>query len=147
MPRRLKVQTNEMGLVELYLIYDEGGIWETEWRALQGEKLLADQLPSVTKEQMDQALVGWTKPLVSALGPAPKGLLVALPPVTRQCSMKGDCPFYRAPDCVSTSAKMPWCFVPAGVEGPEVKTLAAECIRLWREGVYIVVVREPAHAQ
>jgi hypothetical protein len=38
---------------------------------------------------------------------------------------------------------MPWCFVPAGLEEGPASDLGAETLRLWREGVYIIVVDEP----
>jgi hypothetical protein len=142
----VKVQTREMGLIELFLIYDEGGVWEEEWRSLQKEHGIVDQLPSVSKEQVENAFMGWTKPLVNALGPSPSGLLLTLPKETRVCALRQKCIYYRPTDCYSTSKKLPWCFEPEGVSS-EARQLAAECVRLWREGVYIVVVREPVHAQ
>jgi len=145
-PRRVKVQTKEMGLVDLYLIYETGGLWETEWQPLQGAKGFADQFATLDKEQMEQAYFGWTRPLVAALGPSGEGMLLTVPTATRQCQARSSCPFYRPLDCSSTSKKMPWCYVPEGFTDTE-RSLAAECIRLWREGVYIIVVREPTDAR
>lgn len=148
MSRRLKVQTKEMGFVEMYLIYDEGGVWEGHWRPLQGMASVAGLFGSVSKEEMEQALIGWSKPLVDAMGVPPKGALVKLPLASRQCYSRRPCPFYRPRDCGHQQLKMPWCFTPDGFEGEEVRTLTAEAIGLWREGVYIVVVREQEpHAQ
>jgi hypothetical protein len=136
-----------MGFLELYLIYSESGVWEEEWRTLQAFPDLVEQLPSVSREEMEQALVGWTRPLVNALGPLPQGLLLKLPTSTRLCWARSTCPFYRARDCVSTSKKTPWCFAPDGIEDESIRRLMAEVIRLWREGVYTVVVREAPNAQ
>ena len=33
--RRLRVRTNEMGFLELYLIYERAGAYEEYWRPLQ----------------------------------------------------------------------------------------------------------------
>lgn len=139
MPRRLTLQTREMGPVELYLIYNEGGTWESQWRAFQG----VWDLPEVSKEMMDQALCGWTRPLVDALGPPPKGKLLKLPVETRTCASAATCPMHIEKDCGHLLTKMPWCFVPKGTPASE---LAAEVIKLWREKVYVVVVNEPSHA-
>lgn len=139
MPRRLKVPTNEMGDLELYLIYEESGIWELEWRPLQGERSL--DLPVVSKEHMDQALTGWTRPLVETIGRPPKGMLIKLPIETRKCASRARCPFHRPSDCGHLLAKMPWCYEPEGVDAGA-RLLMTEVIKLWREGVYVVLVRE-----
>ena len=143
MSRRLKVQTNEMGMIELYLIYEQDGVWEESWRELQDAPVFAGSISSLSKDAMEAALIGWTKPLVDALGPAPKGQLMLLPEVTRQCSSRERCPFYEERKCGHLLKKMPWCYVPDGTEG-EVQRLLTEVISFWREGVYVMVVREPA---
>jgi len=129
-----------MGTLELYLIYDEGGIWELEWRELQGVPL---DLPEVSKEDMDHALHGWTRPLVDGLGPPPKGMLLKLPKTARLCAHEQTCPFYDKRRCGLFLSKLPWCFEAAGLEAPK---LVAEVIKLWRQEVYVVVVREPSNA-
>lgn len=138
MPRRLKILAPEMGgTLELYLIYSYGGVWEEEWRLLQ--KVVQLDLPAVSKEVMDQALVGWTRPLVNALGPEPKGKLRLLPRVTRECANRDTCPLFDRAQCGSLLKRMPWCFEPDGLEE---KALAAEVIKMWRDEVYVVVVQE-----
>jgi hypothetical protein len=126
-----------MGSIELYFIYDEGGTWEKVWGPLQGVM----DLPSVTKEVMDHALHGWTRPLVDGLGPPPKGMLRKLPEVSKRCEHeKKPCPFYEPRRCTVFSSKMPWCFEPAEIFPGN---LAAEVVKLWRQEVYVVVVQEP----
>jgi hypothetical protein len=142
-PRRVKVLTREMGAVELYLIYSQEGVWEEEWRPLQASVGLLDGIGSLPKDEMEQAYIGWTKPLVEALGPPPKGKLIKLPAITRACMSRQRCPFYRPRDCGHLLKKMPWCFEPDGVEDPAVRQLLMEVIKLWREGVYVLVVLEP----
>lgn len=126
-----------MGPIELYLIYDEGGIWEDQWHPLQSAMM---DLPSVTKEVMDHALHGWTRPLVDKLGPPPKGMLHKLPDAAKKCAYEKErCPFFDRKRCGVLSTKMPWCFEPAGlIPG----NLSAEIIKLWRAQVYVVVVLE-----
>lgn len=128
-----------MGPLELYLIYDEGGIWEAEWRELQGVM----ELPAVTKEVMDHALHGWTRPLVDGLGPPPEGMLRLLPKAARHCEHERTCPFFDRRRCGLLLSKMPWCFEPAGFGAPK---LVAEVVKFWRSEVYVLLVREPPHA-
>jgi len=133
-PRRLTIPSREMLRIELYLIYSYDGIWEEEWRLFQG----ALDLPEVDKEVMDQALTGWTKPLVDQLGPPPEGRLRKLP--SRECEHNKTCPFYKAAMCTVLAKDMPWCFEPQGV--PLAAGLSAKVIQFWREGVYVLVINE-----
>lgn len=136
MARRLKLRTNELGTQELFLIDEASGEWEPEWKALQDHPI-AKLFASVSKEDMDHALHGWTRPLVDKLGPAPALLLRKLP--SSKCAHRNHCTLFRASICTPTHPKVPWCFQPEGTEG-QTGLLASEAIRLWREGVYIVVV-------
>lgn len=122
-------------MIQLYLIYQYGDEWEGEWSELQGVM----DLPSVTKEVMDQALTGWTKPLVDRLGPPPKGKLLQMPRTARHCAHEKTCSLFDRKHCSPLEKKMPWCFEP---EGLEPKVLAAEIVKLWRSEVYVVVVVE-----
>lgn len=140
MPRRLTLQTPEMGPLELYLIYNEDGIWEVQWREFQG----VWPLPEISKADMDHALHGWTRPLVDQLGPPPKGMLRKLPTEARRCSVETRCPFFNAKHCGLLLPKMPWCFIP---EGTAASHLATELINLWRSEVYVVVIKEPPLAR
>lgn len=135
MPRRLQIPSIEMGTLQLYLIYDYGGKWEGEWDPMRGVL----DLPTVSKEIMDHALHGWTKPLVDALGPPPQGKLRLLPSSARDCAHRTTCPSFDPNRCSPLRKKMPWCFEPDGLEA---KRLVTEVITLWRDGVYVVVVVE-----
>lgn len=135
MPRRLQIPSREMGTLQLYLIYSQAGLWEEQWAPLQ--RVL--DLPAVSKEVMDHALHGWTKPLVDALGPPPKGKLLLLPRSARDCAQRARCPSFDTKRCGLLLKKMPWCFEPDGLEE---KNLVSEVISLWREEVYVVVVLE-----
>lgn len=145
MSRRLRVVTREMGAVELLLIYQVGDEWELEWAPLQGSPVAA-LLSVVTDETMNHAIRGWTQPLVTALGLPPAGSLRKLPAEQQQCEHRGHCPFYQAAHCSPTGKKMPNCFQPANLTVDLARSLAYETIRLWREGVYVVVVKESADA-
>jgi hypothetical protein len=136
-PRRLRLPSVEMVSIDLYLIYEYSGVWEEEWRPIQGVL----DLPSVTKEDMDHALHGWTRPLVGQLGPPPDGRLLLLPRTARQCGNRNTCPMFDRKDCKLQAKKMPWCYEPDGFN-PAHRALVAEVIKLWREEVYVVVIRE-----
>lgn len=138
MPRRLKIVAPEMGGdLELYLIYSYNGVWESEWVDLQADPGV--DLPVVSKEVMDHALIGWTRPLVQALGPAPDGKLRLLPVAARRCANEATCSLFDNKRCGLLLSKMPWCYEPDGLKD---KRLAADVVKLWREQVYVVVVNE-----
>lgn len=146
MSRRLRLQTVEMGSVELMLIYQRGEEWETEWRPLQGTPL-ASMLPVLTDEVVNHGLQGWTRPLVDGLGLPPVGALRKIPPEHRQCVHRAQCPFYDRTQCLPVSKRLPDCYHPENLGDERVQTLAYEVIRLWREGVYTVVVKEALDAE
>jgi hypothetical protein len=132
-PRRLQIPSQEMGILQLYLIYSYGGVWEQEWLPMQGVL----DLPVVSKETMDHALRGWSRPLVDALGPPPKGKLLLLPRQARVCAVRERCPSHDPKRCGLLLKKMPWCFEP---EGLGASSLVTQVISHWREEVYVVVV-------
>ncbi len=140
MPRRLKIRTAEMHELELQLIYSYQGEWEEGWAVLRGS-FLAEFFTVTTKEVVDHALRGWTKPLVEALGIPPEGALRKLPSKSKVCASLRGCP-HSGPECHPLAKKMPWCFVPSGVLAPA-ELRAGEVVQLWREGVHIVVVEDP----
>lgn len=138
MPRRLKLATKEMGNLELLLIYPSPtGEWEGDWESLRGSSF-AKLLTFVCEEDVNHALYGWTLPLVKSLGLAPKLALHTLP---RVCGQKSGCLYHRPADCSPISKKRPWCFEPAGLEGTA-QRVGQEAVRLWGEGVYLVVVTQ-----
>jgi hypothetical protein len=131
-----------MGKVSLFLIYDYAGTWEEEWRAVQHHSI-GGLLTRVSHDTVEHAILGFSRPLVKALGLFPKGMLHKLPTT---CESAQTCPIFIAKNCLSTAKGMPWCFEPAGLD-LSVRQLGAELIRLWREEVYVVVVEEePVHA-
>ena len=137
MGRRLTLKTHEMGDVELYLIYQYGETWEDEWIPIQGDPLTT-LLTIITQENWDNALKGWTAPLTKSLGLPPEGALRKLP--TSLCYRRKLCPFYQKKICVPLHPKMPWCFEPESIAEVNARCLGSELIKLWREGVYILVV-------
>jgi hypothetical protein len=139
-PRQVKLKTHEMGDLELYLIYQYGELWEEEWRLLQGEAITS-LLTVVSKEMMDYALKGLTRPFIKSLGIPPEGALRKLP--NSICDKRIMCPFYRKKECIPLFKKMPMCFEPAGIKDLEARRLAGLLVRMWREGVYLVVVVHP----
>jgi hypothetical protein len=143
--RRLKLATREMGMIELLLIYQVGDVWEDAWKPLQGTPL-GDFLPVVSDEVMNHALHGWTRPLVDALGLPPVGLLRKMPEEHRACEHRERCIFFDSAQCVPAGKKLPDCFQPENLATDVARTLAYEVIRLWREGVYTVAVKEAPDA-
>jgi hypothetical protein len=139
--RRLTLQTREMGKLELFLILDYAGIWEEEWRPLQGAPV-ASLLAKVAHDTIEHAILGFSRPLVKALGLFPKGMLRKVP---QACENAKSCSLFIEKNCLSTAKGMPTCFEPAGFDSA-VRPLLAELVRLWREEVYVVVVEEPADA-
>jgi len=135
--RGLTLKTMELGDLDLYLIYQYGEVWEEEWRPLQREHITT-LLTVVSQDLMDHALRGWTSPLVKVLGIPPEGAIRKL--TNPLCYRLLVCPFYDKKSCAPTSPKMPWCFEPAFIEEAEPRQLAAELVRLWRQGVYVLVV-------
>jgi hypothetical protein len=135
-----------MGFLELYLIYETAGVYEEHWRPLQAVPEVSNLFAVVPNEQMEQALQGWSRPLVNALGPPPKGALLKLPRASRSCANQKGCTFYQPEACGSMLKDLPWCFDPAGFEDDTVRKRVSEIIFMWREGVYVVVVRESEHA-
>lgn len=139
MSRRLKLSTRELGDLELLLIYQYGTTWEKEWASLQGLPL-ASHFTIVSDETMNHALRGWTSPLVKALGLSPELTIRRLNPQESKCWKNVTCPFFNRKECLPSHPKMPWCFEPSSIEDLDARTLAAEAIKLWRQGVYILVV-------
>lgn len=138
MPRQLKLKTQEMGDLELYLIYQYGDVWEEEWRPLQGA-VITSLLTVIPLEMMDHALRGFTRPLIKSLGLPPEGALRKLP--NGLCDKRIMCPFYRKKECVPLFKKMPLCFEPAGIDDLEARRLAGSLVRMWREGVRPIVLK------
>lgn len=142
MPRRVKVPTGVMGDLELLLVSEREGVWEGEWDALR-ETPLAALVTRVSREDVEHALRGWVQPLVTALGLPPVGALRKLPMAAHYCHHQPrPCTLYIPADCYTGAKKLSNCFEPAGFD-ERTRLVAAEAIRAWREGVYVVLVREP----
>lgn len=141
MPRELKIATRELGELRLYLIYEKEGTWEADWVALQ-KTSAAPILTVVDKDLLDAALRGYTLPLIKLLGLNGELAIRKLPLIDQACHQRLTCKMYDWRQCVPTHSKMPWCFQPAGGEDDVVRERLAAVIQLWREGNYIIVVRE-----
>lgn len=139
MSRTVKVLTHEMGDLRLHLITSKAGVWEEEWRTLQGT-VFAESFTQLPHQVLDEGLKGWTKPLVDLLSVPPEGALKKIPPESRVCLKRFKCPFYEARQCFPEAKKMPWCFEPDGVLDAEVRQQATRAIEYWRDRVYLVVV-------
>lgn len=140
MSRRVTIPTQELGDLKTLLIYSEDGIWEAEWQCLQGTRV-GDQLTVVPLTIVDHALRGWTYPLVSALGVPPVGALKKLPLASKVCQLRKSCTFYDNLQCFPEAKKLPWCYEPDGFDSVLVSKTTARAIMEWREGVYLIVVK------
>jgi hypothetical protein len=136
MPRRVLVNIREMGQIELLLVRMEGGCWEPEWEALR-ETPIAGLLPVVTRQDIEHALKGYTRPLYRGLGLPPDGALRKLPKDAKECRERRSCRLWRPEECHPVAKAMPWCFQPDALP-----LKAAEVIQLWREKTYIVITLE-----
>jgi hypothetical protein len=142
MSRSIKLITREKG--ELHLLLLTG--WEGEWAILRGT-VYGDLLSVISRDVVDHALHGWSRPLVDALGIPPDGALRKVPVAARWCWLKHkrpphlrSCPL-QGPECHHVAKKMPWCFEPTEADD-SIRRMAAKAIEQWREGVYVVVVEE-----
>lgn len=129
-----------MGDVKVLLFREEGGTWEGDWELLR-ETSWADLFPVLPKEVVEQAMIGDTKPFVNQIGRPPEGSLRKIPQEGRQCAMRKTCRLYAKAECAPLAKRMPTCYSPDGLP-EEASQIAHEAIRLWREGVYVVAVRE-----
>lgn len=142
MSRLVKLPTREMGEVQLLLLSG----WEKNWTVLKGT-VFGDLLSVVSREAVDHALHGLSRPLVDVLGIPPEGALRKIPKGQGVCwhrvrrpGQRRACPIQGA-ECHLRAEKMPWCFEPT-VDDGEVRRVASKVIELWRQGVYVVVVEE-----
>jgi len=138
MSRRVKVTTQEKGVLEILIVWSDKGIWEAEWEPLR-ETPWADLMTIVKPEVMEHALKGWSKPLVTALGLPPEGALRKIPVVGRQCGLRKDCALHEAGKCQPTAKELPWCYEPDGLESGPLRAAVSRLIQTWHEGVYVVV--------
>ena len=116
---------------------EDGGPWGrlrflvgTDWEPL---------FPVVPKLVLDQALRGHATPLMKVLGPPPKALVKRLPVAELPCAQRKSC-VSHTPLCVP-GPKVPDCWETTTFAGEEAN-LVSYVVRLWRDGV-VIVVEEP----
>jgi hypothetical protein len=138
MSRRITVPAKPP--VSLLTLSERDGTWEEEWEPLRGHPI-ARLFSQVDRLVIDNAIRGHDAPLREALSIEPEGALRKLP--GRECGKRRKCPFYDKRKCLLLSSKMPWCFMPEGLDVPEeLEPLVTEVIAEWKQGVYVTVVRE-----
>lgn len=138
----MKLPSRELGEIQLLVIWEKDGVWEEEWEPLRGTQI-GSLFSRVSQETLDHALIGYTRPLATTLGLPPIGALVKLPLASRACTKRKTCVFYDPKLCFPTTKQtMPWCFEPGGISDEQQRQAAAKAIGLWREGVYLVLVKE-----
>lgn len=92
--------------------------------------------PRVPVGILDMALRGHATPLMKILGPPPRGFLKRLPVVEGLCAQRGTCISYT-PLCVP-GPKVPMCWEPSTFKGEEA-SMVSDVVRLWADGVVIIV--------
>lgn len=132
MPRELKLQTQEVGLLSVVAIREE----EPLWQQIAGTPLTA-HLSYVRQEDFDHALYGWVRPLVLSLGPPPRGALAKLAHTSKPvCALHKRCSTWRREVCHLKSKEIPACF-----ELADHPSSANEVIRWWQEGTYVLCLK------
>lgn len=139
MARLMKLPTLERGEIIVLAITERDGQWEPEWEPLR-ETVYGRQFTAVSRETLEHALRGFSRPLSDALGIPPVGALRKIPGPSRACYARRKCPFYEPHACHPQAAKMPWCFEPDDINDKKVRQSAAQAIEQWREGVYLLAV-------
>jgi hypothetical protein len=99
----------------------------TEWEPL---------FPRVHRDVLDQALRGHATPLMRVLGSPPKALVKRLPKADTLCAQRDRCINHK-PLCVP-GPKVPECWETSTFP-PEVASLVNYIIKLWKEGVVVIV--------
>jgi len=95
----------------------------------------ASLIPVVSGDVYSQAMHGYAKPLLEALGREPKFQLIKVP--YKVCSQQDDCVMFNVHRC-RPCPKMPECWQPE-VEKHLVRAVAVVMLA-WAEGRYVVVV-------
>ena len=138
MPRRLKVPTDEKGLLELQTFNEAAdGTWEGNWESLRGS-YLAQLISRVPRSAFNHVLNGFSAPFVAALGLPPEGALLKMP--SPFCEKQANCVYYEKRKCIISSKKLPYCYEPVRLIGALTTRMANEAVFLWKEGVYVVAV-------
>lgn len=140
MPRRLRVKTLEKGLLEVYVVTESPeGRWELGWENLR-TTFFGKLLPRVPRSAFNHVLNGFSQPFVDALGLPPAGALQKM--TNPGCAKQSGCSLYDKGRCYLRSAKLPWCYEPAGFDdlGAATRRIASELVFLWKEGVHVVAV-------
>lgn len=138
MSRRIVIPSDPP--IRLLTISESKGTWESEWEPLKGT-IFEGLFSHVDRRVIDEAIRGHVGPLVKSLGIPPEGALRKMP--SRECGKRKSCIFYDNRKCLLLSSKMPWCFVPEGLDvTEELEPLVMEVLAAWKEPRHIVVVRE-----
>ena len=140
MPRRLKAKTREKGYLEVYAVTEAAdGTWEGGWEQLR-ITLLGGLLSRVPRSAFNHLLNGYSGPFVASLGISPAGALLKLP--SARCDKQRECTLYDRRRCSVGSAKLPWCYEPAAIEGlpASAARLASDLVFLWKQEVYVIAV-------
>ena len=138
----MNLDSHEMGRITLLAIkVGKDGQWEPDWEPLRGS-VFGGLFSPISKEILDHALHGLSRPLSEALGLPPSGALRKIPKPSRECFLRHRCTFYEPKQCLVGAPKRPWCFEPDKIQGESVRIAATKAIEEWEQGVYLVVVAD-----
>jgi len=93
--------------------------------------------PTVTGENLSNAIHGHAKPLMESIGPDPRSLM-RLVPEPRLCADIKTC-VMRAEKKCHPCKKVPDCYLAPGLD-MDAQAAASVVVLAWREGRYIVIV-------
>lgn len=138
MSREVRVNTKEVGPLDLLVIYRRDGVLEPAWVGLDAAPEFLRLIPSVSFDDFESVLRGFSWLLVSALKLDPDLTRRRLMLTHANCDRKKTCKLYARADCTIGSKKIPWCFEPI-VPAPAVDA-CKNAIQTWVSGRYIVIV-------
>lgn len=98
----------------------------------------AINIPVVSGEVYSQAMHGYAKPLLEALGREPRFQLKTVPGPYRVCAIRDECIMHDAGRC-SPGKKLPECWQPEGSSKEALRAMALVMLA-WAEDRYVVVV-------
>lgn len=92
--------------------------------------------PWVDEHTLDQALRGYSTPLMRILGRPPSALVKRLPLVNSLCSLRHSC-LNASEHCVP-GPKVPDCWEAPGLEPGDIAS-ANYVVQLWRDGITVIL--------
>lgn len=147
MSREMTIEQKKWGIYYLFVLHEStDGTWDDqEWEAVRQHDEtdeLVDLFSRVTWESYDDALHGYTMPLIEELELDPESCLIKGQLALSQCLHHEVCPSYDEDACYGHKEPPP-CYEPTIEEADyNLRSTVARIYELWRNDVWIVVVEE-----